>query len=137
MLGSRNALVAMLWTALAAVALSPAAATPAVPVASDGIASNVLFKTSLVSDTHPSGAYEGTLSLNFGRGGTILGYFHPVDSGQYLQVSGGLTGDRIYLDIDGFPPIEGTYADGKIAGYTFIHEDTHRFTAIRSEGPSL
>jgi hypothetical protein len=134
MLPFRKTLVASLWAGLAAATMATAAAAPATRYA---VASNVLFKTSLVSDDHPSGATEGTLRLNFGSGGTILGTFHPVDSGQYLQVSGGLTGDRIVLNIEGYPPIDGTYVHGKIVGYAFINEDTHRFTAIRSDEPNL
>ena len=139
--GSKTALVALLAAGLLGTQIGSATAAATVSpgiAADDGTAAkNVIFKTTLINLDHPAGESDGTLNLTFGRGGTILGYFHPVDSGSYATVGGGLSGNRIHLDISGYPPINGTYENGAITGYTFINEETHRFTAVRSDEPNL
>ncbi len=125
----QNRLPNLLPAALLAASL---AAVPAVAGADEPH----LFKTTLVSVYHPAGVYEGTLSITFARDGTIFGFYRPVDSGQSKQVSGGLTGDHIHLDIDGYLPIQGTYDDGTIVGYTFVDRDTDKFTATPTNEPN-
>jgi hypothetical protein len=110
--------------------------TPALALG-NGAIGNLTFTTTLVSVDHPAGAIDGTLRLTIGAGGTILGYYRGVDSGTFRQVSGGLDGDRIYLNISGLPPMTGIYENGTIVGYTLLHNDTNRFTALPAEQPQV
>ncbi|MBD5633455.1 MAG: hypothetical protein IAI49_03150 [Candidatus Eremiobacteraeota bacterium] len=135
---AKAALTALLCTTFSAVAGGFAIASETSAPVTVYVAKTVTFDTSLVAVDHPSGgAYEGTLSITIGKSGTILGYYRPVDSGAFEQVSGGLDGDRIHLEIGANPPIDGVYRNGKIVGYTFVNELTHRFTAKVTGQPNV
>jgi hypothetical protein len=83
--------------------------------------STLTFDTSLVQ-VEPNGAGEsdGTLRVRISPDGIVQGYYRPVDSGAFREVTGGVNGDQIWLDIgdNGTIHIEGTYQNGKIVGYT-------------------
>jgi hypothetical protein len=91
----------------------------------------VTYSTALEPVYFGSGEYAGTLNLNIGKDGVLSGYFRYDDVGTLRQVTGGLEGDHVWLDLgpDG-PHIIGTFTDGKIVGYTtYEGHQPYRFTA--------
>jgi hypothetical protein len=107
-------LIALVATAAFATALPAGAA-----VKHAGI---YTFATTLtdVRDNVP-GAYEGILNLHVSKDGIIQGTYRSVDQGAEQIVIGGLTGNQLWLEIGGAESsfrIDGTFAGGKITGYT-------------------
>ncbi len=103
---------------------APASAATAPPA-------KVTFHTALTPEYYGSGEYDGTLNLNIGADGIVNGYYREEDTGKFRQVTGGISGDRIWLDLgyDG-PHLNGTYKDGKIVAYTpIIGPQPYKFTA--------
>jgi hypothetical protein len=94
---------------------------------------NVIFTTSEVDVDRPNGALEGSLNINIFANGTLLGYFRPADGSRLIDVHGGITGKRVFVDIGGQRPIVGTYDGTTITGYRGFGSDLYRFTAIRSQ----
>jgi hypothetical protein len=111
-------------------ALAPSA-SPAAPVTGPATLSLV---THFVPES-PAGAggYDGTLKLQIDRAGIISGTFRPNGNGPFVQVSGGLDGDRIWLDFGSGlrerERISGHYRDGSIYGSTFRGGRLWDFTA--------
>jgi hypothetical protein len=110
----------MIRTLAAAAALALGAVAPAVAATTlPPLPAHVTFGTELTPAYFGAGAYVGTLNLNIGKDGAISGYYRPSDSGMFRTVTGGLSGDQIWLDLGyGGPHITGTLRDGKIVGYT-------------------
>jgi hypothetical protein len=85
--------------------------------------STVTLNAALVEINPPgAGALEGALVLRISPDGIVEGTYRPVDSGSLRNVTGGLTGNQIWLDIGDSRVIhiEGTYENGKIVGYTYF-----------------
>jgi hypothetical protein len=92
------------------------------------------FATTFVSVDHPRGALEGSLNLTVGRDGTILGYYRAAGSANLLDVTGGVDGRNVYIDIPGFSHITGQVGSGGIVGYTYFAGEMQRFTAKPEAG---
>ncbi len=77
------------------------------------------------------GRYDGTLVLTISPDGIVNGTYRPWGEGNFRTVTGGTDGSRIWLDIGylGRLHIEGTYANGKIVGSTFIADQPFTFSA--------
>ncbi len=90
------------------------------------------FATHFVPES-PAGAggYDGTLKLRIDPSGIIDGIYRPNGSGPFVQVSGGLSGDRIWLDLGNGRGgrITGRYRNGWIVGGTFVHGRPWDFSA--------
>jgi hypothetical protein len=83
---------------------------------------NQKFNTTMAaSDRVSAGAYEGTLYLNISKDGIVQGTYREADASGLRDVTGGLDGDKIWLQIGnrGGMHITGTYIDGVIVGYTY------------------
>ena len=79
-------IVAMLVLPLAANAMTPAAAPQ-----------HYNLETRIFSD-YGAGEFDGTLSLTVYPSGIVQGNYHPLDGG-FRQVTGGLNGRNIWLDV--------------------------------------
>jgi len=82
------------------------------------------YHTAFVQQS-PNGAgqIEGTMHLRIAADGKIQGDYRP-GGGRLFDVVGGLTGEKIWLNI-GYTRVihlTGTYENGKIVGYTYIDE---------------
>ena len=93
---------------------------------------HTIFQTSEINIDRPSGAAEGNLNVSIYPDGAIIGYFRAVDSGRLIDVHGAVNGEKIYLDIGGEKPINGTLRDGKITAYRTFGSDLYKFTATES-----
>ena len=91
---------------------------------------HLTLQTTLAPD-YGVGVYEGTLNLNISPDGIVTGTYRPNDE-EYRQVTGGLTGDQIWLDIGffGHLHIAGKLDNGKIVATTFLHDETYSFQAV-------
>jgi hypothetical protein len=129
---------AALGAALAALVAAPPAGSAATNESAVlHPAGQVTYATSLVDVDHPGGEYDGTLNVTIAEDGTIAGFYRPADTGRVIQVTGGLTGDKVFLNIGwSGAPITGTYDHGRIIGYTFNGHDTERFVATPTQ-PNL
>jgi len=99
------------------------------------------FRTALTNaDGRRAGAYEGVLTIEIASSGTVQGIYREEDTGRIIDVTGGLTGTRLWLDL-GNRHVDGTLVDGKIDGYTPIGtavgpggvDDGYHFVAVPSE----
>jgi hypothetical protein len=107
--------------------------TPASPLAAPAANPPPLtFATHFVADS-PAGAggYDGILKVQIGSDGIVSGIYRPNGVGPFVQVSGGLDGDRIWLDFGsgGRERITGRYRDGAIVGGTYRHGRLWDFSA--------
>jgi hypothetical protein len=66
------------------------------------------------TDSQAAGEFDGRLRMYVADNGIVSGNFQESD-GRLLQVSGGLTGQKIWLQLGdhGFP-FTGTFVDGKL-----------------------
>lgn len=78
------------------------------------------------------GEYDGALQLTIGRDGIVNGYYRPND-GRFVAVTGGLQGDRLWLQIGAFAaePLEftGTLKGGTIEADAFVDDRSLRLEA--------
>ena len=72
-------------------------------------------------DTRTPGAFLGRMTLNVYPSGIVNGYYFP-DNGQVRNVTGGLDGDKIWLNIGGVDSLRlnGTLKDGVLKTFAFI-----------------
>jgi hypothetical protein len=107
---------------LASAAALLSFASPAGAVGHAGDSTMTLNATLVEINPQGAGALEGALQLRISPDGIVEGTYRPVDSGSLRNVTGGLTGNQIWLDIgdNGVIHIEGTYQNGKIVGYTYL-----------------
>jgi hypothetical protein len=112
------------------------AAAPAVPVSAavtlrdaQGVA-HLNLDTQLIPQ-RGSGYYGGTLKLTITPDGIVSGFFRPDDGMVFHTVTGGLNGDRIWLDIgyNGDLHITGTLNGDRIVGGTYIGDHLFDFKA--------
>jgi hypothetical protein len=122
----------MLRTLAAAAALTLGTVAPGFAATNlPPLPAHVTYGTALEPVYFGSGEYAGTLNLSIGKDGVLSGYYRFDDVGTLRQVTGGLEGDHVWLDLgpDG-PHIIGTFTDGKIVGYTtYEGHQPYRFTA--------
>ncbi len=93
---------------------------------------DLTFDTSFVTADHPTpGAYVGILKIRIDRDGTVSGIYRSADRGSFVDVTGGLEGDRIHLDIGDVRSIHivGTYDKDEIDGGTWLEGRPYAFTA--------
>jgi hypothetical protein len=93
---------------------------------------NQKFDTTMTaSDRVSAGAFEGTLFLNISKDGIVQGSYRQADSSGLRDVTGGLDGDKIWLQIGerGGMHITGTYIDGIVVGYTYHRGQSFKFVA--------
>jgi hypothetical protein len=102
------------------------AATPAIPALAAVTyrdAQGVLHLNLNTQLVPPLGAgyYEGTLQLTVSKDGIVQGYYRP-NGENFHPVTGGLNGDKIWLDISyqGGLHVDGVLKGGRIVGSTFI-----------------
>jgi hypothetical protein len=76
-----------------------------------------------------AGEYDGQLRLTINAEGIVSGTYMPSDGG-IKQVTGGVSGDNIWLDL-GFHGwhITGTIVNGHIVGYTSLGLQQYKFVA--------
>jgi hypothetical protein len=120
--------------ALGVLTLGLVVARPSAAAASEtGLAAGTYtFVTTLTPQFYGAGAYEGVLRLTVASDGGISGYFRNDDAGSVREVVGGVTGNRIWLDLEGSPasaPINGTVENGKILGGLYDGHQPFEFVA--------
>ncbi len=120
------AFVALGTPALAFVALG----TPALAL-SGPTAQTVTFDTAFTERYDKAGADAGVLKLTFAPSGVVSGYYRNADAGDFVPVTGGVSGDRIHLDfyLRGAVHIEGTYDGKTISGSTVAGNQIYDFDA--------
>ena len=111
-----------------------AAAAPAAAVGTLGPVTTVTpdrlfnYDTSLAPQDFGAGAYDGRLRLTISSAGIVSGTYQPEDTTQLRIVTGGVSADKIWLDLGAGLHIDGTIHDGAIVGYTFLGQ-LYRFDA--------
>jgi hypothetical protein len=72
-------------------------------------------------DTRTPGAFLGRMTLNVYPSGIVNGFYFP-DNGQVRDVTGGLNGDKVWLNIGGVDSLRlnGTLKDGVLKTTAFI-----------------
>ena len=102
-------------------AISQAATTQAsVPV-------HATYETSMQSIYGLDAPWTGTLQLTFNPDGIIQGYYRPADNMAFIPVTGGRTGDSVWLDIGrtGKLHVNGNLQNGVITG-SAVDESTQK-----------
>ncbi|MBV9646850.1 MAG: hypothetical protein JO043_05245 [Candidatus Eremiobacteraeota bacterium] len=115
-----------------ATLLAPVAAPAAVSNASSQPA-RFHMETRLYNDRHPY-EIDGRMNLSVYPNGVVNGFYIPTDGG-IRDVTGGLTGDKIWLDIGGAQPLHltGTLKNGALSTTAFIPgPDTWVFESTHS-----
>jgi hypothetical protein len=103
-----------LGAAVAAVA-APAFASAAVTQAAHNTVYYDATFQRVFGDPYP---WQGTFQLQESSSGIINGYYRPYPDGNFIPVTGGRSGDSIWLTIgmNGRTQINGVLKDGKITG---------------------
>jgi hypothetical protein len=87
------------------------------------------IQTRIVEQSPGVGEFDGSLQLKISPAGIVTGYYRPADNPRFIPVSGGLTGDRFWLDIGSLSRnsrrFTGTFKNGTIdaAGTEPLFED--------------
>ena len=116
------------------MAFTAALAGPALAITHQGAPAQEQYTTTFVQELGVgrlgAGAYEGTLDLTIDSRGLVNGYYRP-DGGTFIQVTGGVDGTSVWLDFGfmGHVHVTGTFEQGQIVGYTWIHGQDFVFTA--------
>jgi hypothetical protein len=102
-------------SAAAAAALLGALALPASALAATTTAAQTQSYTipTKLTDRYHAGEYDGLLRIRISPDGIVQGTYQPSDGG-ILNVSGGLDGKNIWLDLGGFHSLHvtGTFENG-------------------------
>jgi hypothetical protein len=112
------------WIALA---IALAFAVPA--LASADLTSNpsklMVYSTSIQGLVKPSYPLVGQLRIRTSPGGIINGYYQPADQGQFLPVTGGVSGKHVWLDIGNRKPMRviGNFENGRISGTLYTTDN--------------
>jgi hypothetical protein len=116
-------------TALFASTFTPAPA-PAEALATKDM-SSLTFDTALAPQYYGAGEYDGVLYLKFGPHGIVNGWYRPDDVGEPESVIGGLTGNKLWLDLGrpGLHDIQATFEGGIIRGGTYLGNQVYSFKA--------
>jgi hypothetical protein len=74
--------------------------------------------TRIVEQAPSVGEYDGSLELHVAPNGIVSGYYRPDDNPRFISVTGGVSGNQLWLDIGTFArrPVRfsGTFNNGKI-----------------------
>ncbi len=122
-----------------AIAGGPALALPAradLPAAADTLAPGTHDFTTTFSPTRVGGgSFVGVLRVQVAKDGSISGFFRNTSAGEFHQITGGVRGSQVWLDLgtigDG-RPFNATYHDGKIEGGVFANGQPYAFLAAPS-----
>jgi len=93
------------------------------------------FTTTLSPLWVGGGSYVGVLELRVAKDGSISGFFRNNDVGGFHQITGGISGSDVWLDlgtINGGRPFNGTYRDGQIHGGIYADGQPYEFLAAPS-----
>jgi hypothetical protein len=119
----------LIRTAAAALALAGFAALPLASLASD----QPMTKSyaTVLTPQHGVGGFDGVLTLNTYPGGVVNGLYRSIDGGRFVDVTGGRSGNKIWLDIPGRGEmhIDATVNGNDIVGSTFIGSQPYDFNA--------
>lgn len=94
-------------------------------------ASGVVHYATSLTPLHENAPYTGSLELTYAPDGTIHGYYFTSDySAMYVPVVGGVSGDRIWLDIGtgDVMRVQGRVRDGVIDGGVIGRTETASYT---------
>lgn len=117
-------------TAFAALLL--ALAIPAYAQAASASGPTVVYSTAIQRIAGYSYPVSGRLQIRTSRTGIISGYYRPADNNDFVPVTGGVQGTRVWLDIgkNGQTRVTGRMNGGKIVGTAFgPNGRLRRFTA--------
>jgi hypothetical protein len=124
---------------LPSAALVIAAALAGVPAISQAATAqatvpvHATYETTLQSIYGLPSPWTGTLQLTINPDGIIQGYYRPADNNAFVDVTGGQTGDRVWLDIGGSGRlrVNGVLQNGVITGGAIDErtQETYKFSA--------
>jgi hypothetical protein len=120
------------FRSLAAVAVFMLATlVPAAAIVGTPGSKPVTYSTALTPDWRGVGAFEGRLTLTISPDGIVSGFYRPADGTRLSDVTGGLDGNRIWLDLGqgGLSHIDGTYDGRTINGGIYVSGQDYTFTA--------
>jgi hypothetical protein len=112
---------------LAAIVLSlavPAAVLAPVTVLAATIRTDrtIVYSTSMhgLNDSI-SVPVSGSLHIKVNKDGILSGYYSPDYATEFTPVTGGVNGDRVWLQIGAYAPtrVQGTYQNGTITGTAY------------------
>ena len=97
------------------------------------------LQTRIVEQAPGVGEFDGALQLRVSTDGIVSGFYRPADAPRFIPVSGGVTGDRLWLEIGTFAAhpmhFNGTFRNGKIdAQSNQLARDNGRNTALELIG---
>ncbi len=91
------------------------------------------YATSILPITGFGYPWTGTLQVTFHPDGIIQGYYRPADNNAFVPVTGGQSGDNVWIDIgqSGQLHVTGRLQEGRIVGTAFDSRtnDQYRFSA--------
>jgi hypothetical protein len=125
-----------LRTAAAAAGLLAMLSAPAAAWADASTPQHYQLKTREVIE-HQAGEFDGILAMTIYPGGIVQGTYWLADQGSFRTVSGGLSGDRIWLDLGGTSDamhVSGTFRDGVLD--TVVVQPGPDVEHFRSAGPA-
>src|SRR5580698_3348576 len=104
----------LIRTAAAALAFAGCATLPMAAVATDQPVTNSY--TTALTPQFGVGAYQGVLTLHTYPGGVVNGLYRSLDDGSFVDVTGGRSGNDIWLNIGGDSRmhVDGKIKDGQI-----------------------
>lgn len=92
----------------------------------------VVYSTDIQPISGFSVPLAGRLEIRTSKDGIITGFYRPADNNNFVPVTGGVIGDRVWIDIGhgGATRVDGRLQDGTIVGTIFSpNSDPLRFTA--------
>jgi hypothetical protein len=94
------------------------------------------LETRIVEAAPSVGEYDGSLQLHVSSQGIVSGFYRPDDNPRFVPVTGGVTGDRFWLDIGIFGShparFSGTFLNGRIDAQSNAPIlDDGRYTALQ------
>jgi hypothetical protein len=131
-------------TRFAALALGALlAAIPALGFAAQAVTNKTVdYETAVKPIDSLAYPLTGTLQIRTSSDGIITGYYRPADNNDFIPVTGGVTGDHVWIDIgrNGAMRIQGQFKTGNIVGSATTPQGIMDFTAsaptIESENAS-
>jgi len=104
----------------AACATTALAALLATPFIADAAAAERSYElqTRMVEQAPGVGEYDGALQLRVSPDGIVSGYYRPDANPRFIPVSGGIAGDRFWIELGNFGGhslrFSGTFKNGTI-----------------------
>jgi hypothetical protein len=128
-------------SAISAVSAALVAVLLGAPCAAGAAAAERSYQlqTRIVEKTPGVGEFDGSLQLRVSPAGIVSGYYRPDDNPRFVPVTGGISGDRFWIEIGTFAahPLQfsGTFSGGKIdAASNQPIVDNGRYTALELIG---